>query len=233
MTAEITCPTVKGEQIRHNWERSDTGFLNGVPIERAFNWEHLLSDDTIIVQSALSPCKILNDVSYKRQKDLFLEKLASVVPNSHSRNVLVQFYLQLCTVFQDESDMLVTLVKFYPFAVTSINIFLRKHFMEYLSEHPNKGENESEIIVWGKAYLFHIFESKDIFIATSTLDWISQFRYRAVHEFLLTTASNQIPKLSKPEYWLFLYKLLGIVVPGPPPTLISSIRYASVLFFYD
>ena len=230
MTAEITCPTVKGEQIRHNWERSVTGFLNGVPIERAFNWEHLLSDDTIIVQSALSPCKILNDVSYKRQKDLFLEKLASVVPNSHSRNVLVQFYLQLCTVFQDESDMLVTLVKFYPFAVTSINIFLRKHFMEYLSEHPNKGENESEIIVWGKAYLFHIFESKDIFIATSTLDWISQFRYRAVHEFLLTTASNQIPKLSKPEYWLFLYKLLGIVVPGPPPTLISSNRYASVLF---
>ena len=230
MVLEIACPTARGENIRHIWDKSIAGYLNGIPVEKAFNWEHLLSEDAIIVHSALLSCKILKDESYKLQKISFMEKLATVIPNSHSRNLLLQFYLQLCNVFQDESDLLVTLVKFYPVAVTPTNIFLRKHFIDYLNEHPNKGENESEIIVWGKTYLLHVFESKDVSAAISTLDWLSQFRYRAVHEFLLTTASNQIPKLSKPEYWLFLYRLLGIVVPGPPPTLISSNRYASVLF---
>ncbi|KAL5266970.1 hypothetical protein ACHWQZ_G004124 [Mnemiopsis leidyi] len=230
MVLEIACPIVRGENIRHTWEKSVAGYLNGIPVEKAFHWEHLLSDDTIIIHSALSSCKILKDESNKRQKILFMEKLATVIPNSHSRNLLLQFYLQLCNIFQDESDLLVTLVKFYPVAVTPTNIFLRKHFIDYLNEHPNKGENESEIIVWGKTYLLHVFELKDVSTAISTLDWLSQFRYRAVHEFLLTTASNQIPKLSKPEYWLFLYRLLEIVVPGPPPTLISSNRYASVLF---
>lgn len=227
---EIKCPTVKSEHYRHQWERSLDDYVNGFPLEKAFNWEHLLSNDTTVVQSVLLPCRRLNDVTYKHQKNIFLDKLASVIPNSHSRNILTNFYLQMCSVLQDDSEKLVTLVKFYPSAATAINVFLRKHFLNYFHDYPNKGENESEIIVWARSYLMYLFELKDLYLASSTLDWMSQFRYRAVHEFLLSTASNQVPKLSKPEYWLFMYKLLGIVVPGPPPSLISSNRYASVLF---
>ena len=227
---ELNCPIVKGEQVRQIWERSLSEYFNGSPLEKAFSWEHLLKEDIVIVQSALLPCKILCKDIHKHRRHLFLDKLASIIPNSHSRNVILQFYVDLLIVYQDSSDLLVKLVKFYPLAVTSINMLLGKFFLKYLKENPNKGEHDSEIIVWSKSYLMHLFESKDLFAATSTLNWLSQFRYRSVHEFLLSTASNLIPRVSKPEYWLFLYNLLQIVVPGPPPTLISCNRYASVLF---
>ena len=228
--AEHNCPQVKGEHIRQIWERSFSEYFNGSPLEKAFTWEHLLTEDIVIVQSALSTCKVLCKDIHTKRRQQFLEKLASIIPNSHSRNVILQFYVEILIIYQDSSELLVKLVKFYPLAVTSINMLLRKFFINYLEKNPNKGEHDSEIIVWSKDYFIHLFESKDLFSATTTLNWMSQFHYRSVHEFLLSTASNLIPQVSKPEYWLFLYNLLQIVVPGPPPTLISSNRYASVLF---
>lgn len=223
------CTIVKGEQIRRLWEKGITQFLNQIPIDKAFHWEHLLVEDITTIQPVLTVCQCIKEKFNEKQRFAFLQKLATVIPNSHARNVLVQFYLSMINVMKDDCEPLISLIKFYPLAMTSINMFLRQHFISYFAEFPHKGEKDSEIIDWSKPYIKHLFECKDLFIATGILDWISQFRYRAVHEMLLTVASTLPPQESKPEYWIFLHKLLGIVVPGPPPTLVSSNRFASVL----
>ena len=226
---DYAAPTVRADAIHRQWENSLSKFIRGGSVDKVFSWEHLLKDDSITVQSALSPCKILLESCHTPKRYQFLQKLASVVPNSQARFTVIRFYLGMIKVFDDSVDLLVTLVKYYPLAVTPINTFLRTHFNEYLHSVPNKGEKESEIIVWSHPYITHVFELKDSFAATIMLDWLGQFRYRAVHEFLISYASNQKPITSKAEYWLFMYKLLGIVIPGNPPTFISLNRFASVL----
>eukprot|EP00116_Pleurobrachia_bachei_P000563 sb/3460825/ len=223
------CPISRAEAAQSTWKKHLAGYLNGIPIEKAFPWNNLLNGDVLTVQAALKPITaagLTGDFFTN-----FFKKLASVIPNSHCRNILLKYYLEsIISDLQGQggSDLLVTLVEFYPLAVHMIHIMFKPHFQAHLKV--GQSLEESEVIKWCEPYLNHVFSARDFSLASATVDFLAQFRFRSVHEFLLDTASRP-PQPARSEYWLLLHKILTVVVPpATPPALVSYNKYSSVLF---
>ena len=220
------CPSTKAALVRDRWQLGLRELRNGKSIEKAFQWEDILNEDSIIVNNALNVAKVFADEEYGQYKWSFLEKVASSVPSSHSKALLLSFFFSLLKV-KDSRDLrhIINLVNYYPVAVNHVQIFFEPHFTEATSDR----KKMRDLITWSNEYFRVIFDKIDS-TSLTTVDWLSKFKGQAVCEYLLNIASKAKPVLTKAEYWLFQYRILSVVAPSKPPTFVSINKFMCVLF---
>ena len=217
---------VRSNAAKSLWEKTIVDHLKGgKPLEKICHWEHLISKDKAVVLGALSGTgQITQHVDSRK---VFLRKLASLIPLAHERGLLLEHFLKTLDWGKDDG-LLTVLVQYYPLSVMMINRAVTPIFSAALEKEKGAGEDDIGLLKWLQPYIYHVFKDCDLGTKYALLEWLLSFSYRAIHEFLLTVASSLEP--SKPEDWIFFYKLLLSVSPEKKTLFVSPNRYASVLF---